>query len=250
MLSFRPVFWLGLGIVIVTVGHVTGLVAEAWWDWDRNTGVLREFDLNNEGNLASWFESFLLLVAALLAFALTLVARAQLSPHARRWGVVAALLMLMTVDEAAQLHDMAAVPVRNALDLDGAFYFAWVIPAVIVAGIAAVYLLPLLLSLPVVEQVRLVIAAAVYFGGAVGVEMLSGIVVENGGRHTTPYHVVTTLEEVTELAGSLLVIAALLAILERTRPTVLVRVEDAKVVASALSDAVPAELHRHRATDR
>jgi hypothetical protein len=235
MSSSRPVRWFALGIAVLTVGHVVGLVTEEQLGWDRTTGVLRQLDLNAEGNVAAWYESFLLLCSAVVALLLMLAARQRRSPHARRWAILAAVLFLMSVDEASQLHDMSAVPIRDALGVDkgSPLYFAWVIPALLFLAAVAAYLVPLLTSLPATSRVRLLVAGAVYFGGAVGIEMVSGFAV-SGGRDSTPYHVVTTLEEVTELVGSLMALAAFLAVLRVLQPTLVLETGDGGVRATVL----------------
>lgn len=220
MFSFRPVYWIGLAIAVLTAGHLIGLATEKWWGWDRASGVLREFDLNGEANLAAWTESSLLLLCAVVALGLTMASQQAQDGHTRRWGIVAGALFAMTVDEAAQLHDLAAVPIREALAVESGspLYFAWVIPAIFVLGGVAAYLVPLLMSLPHQFQTRLVVAVAIYFGGSVGFEMISGFAVAEG-RDSGGYHLVTTVEEVLELSGSLLAFAALLGLLQRLRPT-------------------------------
>ena len=85
MVSFSPVRWLGWGIVGLLVGHVAGLLGEEWFGWSRTSGVLRQFDLNGEGNLAAWFESLVLLCAALAALAIYLAHQGR-HHHARRWA--------------------------------------------------------------------------------------------------------------------------------------------------------------------
>lgn len=221
MSTFRPVLWLGIGIAVLVSGHLFGLWAHEVYGWDRTGGVLRHLDLNDESNVAAWFESLMLFVCAVVAGLVAGASRLQQGPQTRRWVIVAFLLLLMAVDEASQLHDITTGPMRRQIGVDmeagGALFFAWIIPAGLLALSAALYLLPLLFSLPRLVQLRLVAAGLVYFGGAVGIEAVSGYVVTQG-RDSTPYHLVTTVEETFELLGGLLLFSTLLAVLGRMTP--------------------------------
>ncbi len=248
MLSLNPVRWLAWGIVALLVGHVTGLFGEELFGWSRTSGVLRQFDLNGEGNLAAWYESMVLFAAALVALGVFLAHQGR-HPLAPRWGLLAGLLMLMAIDEAAQLHDMATGPLRRGLDLDpGALYFAWVIPALVILAAAAIYLFPLMVSLPGQARTRLLIAMAVYVGGALIVEMISGFAVAEG-HDTAHYYAVITVEETLELTGGVLLVSALMTLLRSLRPTISVQLMGARIHASVVADNLPATTRRsHRSS--
>lgn len=237
MLSLSPVRWLSLGIGALVLGHLVGLFTEAWFGWSRTSGILRQFDLNGEGNLAAWYESLVLFVAAAVALAIYLAHQGR-HPLAARWGVLAGLLGLMAVDEAAQLHDMATGPLRRGLELEpGALYFAWVIPALVILTGAAIYLFPLMRALPTQARSRLLLAMGVYVGGALVIEMISGFAVAEG-HDTAHYYAVITLEETLELAGAVLLVAALMAFLRSLRPTISIQLLGAKLHGSVVAEVL------------
>ena len=222
MLSLPVMRWLSGLAVLLVVGHVCTFVISDATGIDRSVGMLRQLDLNGEANLAAWFYSFLLLSCSVLTLGLTVAARLRRSSLAGRWAVLAAVLLVMAVEETAQLHDMATGPLRNGLDIDfGVFYFAWLLPAVGFLAVCAVYFAPLVRSLGPAVQARFVGAVLVYLAGAVGVEMVSGFVA-SGGRKSAQYLAVLTVEEALELAGVLLVLGTLLALLRRLQPSVTV----------------------------
>jgi hypothetical protein len=232
MLSVPLMRWLCAGAVLLVIGHVLTFVAEDQLGIARTLNFPRQFDLNGEGNLAAWYYSFLLLCCAALTLVLTLAARVKGVRLAGRWGALAALFLLMAVDETAQLHDMATGPLRNGLALDfGLLYFAWLIPALLVLGICFVYFAPLARSLPADIRTRFVAAVALYVGGAVGGEMLGGFTVA-GGRTSPGYLATITLEESLELAGSLMLISALIALVRRVQPSIDVQVHGSGVSAT------------------
>ncbi len=226
MLSIPLLRWLWLTAGIMLVGHVVTLYLYVEHGVSREYGVPRQFDLNGEGNFAAWYEAFPLLVAAVLTLALAAHYRAEGAPLAGRWGALSAILLLMSIDEASQLHDLFTGPLRRGLDIDfGVFYFAWLLPAVVFLAVCARYFAPLVRSLPGAIGIRLVVAAAVYFGGAVVVEMASGFLVEYG-RKSTPYLAVLTFEEACEIVGMLLGVAALLRLLRSVQPRTMIELLD------------------------
>ena len=223
MLPSRPVRLLAICAGLLLAGHLLGLVARELWDVDHEHGLVRQFDLNAEGNLAAWFSSFLLICSAALCLVVAQVRDLRGLPLARRWAALAAFFLLMAVDETSQLHDMATGPLRRGLDLDfGMLYFAWLIPALLILGVAGLYFAPLVASLSGTIRPQLVLAAFVYLTGAVGFEMIGGNAVAEG-RQALGYLLVMTCEETLEIAGGLLFLAALLNQLRELRPDLVVR---------------------------
>jgi hypothetical protein len=218
VLSIPLLRWLWGTAAVLVAGHLVTLYLDIEHGVSRLHGVPRQFDLNQEGNFAAWFQSSLLLVCALLTLALASHFRNQQAPLAHRWVALSGLFGLMAIDETAQLHDMLTGPVRRGLELDfGVFYFAWLLPALGFLAVCAWYFAPVALTLPGAIYRRLITALGVYFSGAVVVEMISGFAVESG-RRSAPYHMVLTVEEACEIAGTLLVVGALFTMVRMVQP--------------------------------
>lgn len=227
MLSIPLFRGLWAAAVILVAGHLLTLYLDLEHGVTREHSVPRQFDLNGEGNLAAWFQSFLLLLCALSVLALASHYRARRAPLAHRWVALSGLFALMAIDETAQLHDMFTGPLRRGLEIDfGIFYFAWLLPAVAFLAACAWYFAPIALSLPGTVHRRLLVAVGVYLSGAVVVEMISGFVVESG-RQSTPYHLVLTIEESCEIAGITLVLGALAAMVRLVQPSTTISLLDA-----------------------
>ncbi|KAA1427540.1 hypothetical protein [Nocardioides antri] len=241
MLSFPLLRWLWTSAAVLVVGHVVTLVLDVQFGVRRDISVPRQFDLNAEGNLAAWYVSFLLLCCALMTLAVAAHAREQGAPLAHRWVALAGLIGVMAIDETAQLHDMLTGPLRRGLEIDfGLFYFAWLLPAVAFLAFCAWYFAPVALSLPAAVYRRLIAAVAVYFGGAIFVEMLSGYAVESG-RKSTPYLTVLTIEETCEIVGLLLVVGALFTLLRTVQPRTVVQLSGSGTVGLAPAPSLTPE---------
>ncbi len=232
MLSIPLLRWLWTTAGVMLAGHVVVLYLYLEHGVSRDWGIPRHFDLNAEANFAAFFQASPLLISALVTVALAAHYRARKAPLAGRWAAMSGLFLFMAIDELAQLHDLFTGPIRRRLDIDfGVFYFAWLLPAVVFLALCAWYFAPLVRSLPAAIRVRLVVAAGVYFGGAVVVEMLSGFVAE-GGRRSTPYLMVLTVEEACEIGGMLLALGVLLHLLRSVQPRTTFEVLDGAIGVS------------------
>ncbi|MFC7505894.1 hypothetical protein [Nocardioides sp. GCM10030258] len=224
MNMLRPARILAWCAVVLILGHIAGLVAREGFDvYETKYGLIRQFDLNAEGNLAAWFSSFLLICSAALCLLVAQVRRLRQEAIAGRWAILSAFLLVMAIDETAQLHDMASRPLRNGLGLDfGVLYFAWLIPALLIVGGAAFYFAPVVRNLSDAIRPQLIVAVVVYLAGAVGFEMVGGSVVDEG-RQSLTYLAVMTLEESLEILGGFLFLTALLNQVRELRPALVLR---------------------------
>lgn len=184
-------------------------------------GFARVLDLDREESVANFLSGLALFACAAAA---ALLARAEPEARAARgWGIVAACLAFMALDEGAGLHDRLTGPLQAALGTGGVLYLAWVIPyAALAAGVSAL-VLPLLRSLPRATLLRLVAAGALYVGSAIGMEMVAGSVLSamSGGAPVADLDwrevgrdprviAAATLEEVGEMVAVALALRALL----------------------------------------
>jgi hypothetical protein len=171
------------------------------------------FSLDNERNIATWYSTLLLLLAAGL---LALNARAAKSggrPFIIHWAVLAAIFIYLALDEGAALHEKVSLPMQSLLGAGGALRFAWVIPFGLLAAVVFLAYLPFLRHLPPRIAAMMLIAGGTYVFGAIGMETISGLVLsasDSGGMNTTAYQAVAAGEEVLELTGVLVFIHALL----------------------------------------
>ena len=165
--------------------------------------------VDGEANIPAWFSSSLLLVAALL---LGIIAAAERDMRSRaiHWLVLGLIFLFLSLDETAQLHELSIVPIRDRIGASGFLYYAWILPAGVCVGVFVLAYLRFLLQLPARTRRLLLLAGAVYVGGALGVESLSGWQASLHGEHSVGYHLVVTLEELCEMMGVVLLIYTLL----------------------------------------
>jgi hypothetical protein len=181
---------LALAIAIVAVLGVTAEVLAPSLPPEL-VGLL---SLSYEGNLPTWFASALLLLCALELQAIA----ARADTWRRHWYVLAIGFAIMSADEVVGAHELLSTIWSG----DGALRYGWVVFAgALVVAIGAAYL-PFLRALPPPTRRRFVLAAILYVGGAVVLELPLGLVADRYGEDGLAYALVDAVEETLELAGA------------------------------------------------
>ena len=118
----------------------------------------------------------------------------------------------MAADEAFSYHERLVQPERQLLGHDnlGFFYFTWVIFAIPLVLVLALFFLRFLLRLPASTRFAFLIAVTLYIGGVIVLEMIGGRFAELHGTRNLRWSVLATVEECLEMAGVIIFIWALL----------------------------------------
>jgi hypothetical protein len=176
--------------------------------------IFQRFTLGDELTFIAWFSSCMLTLCSAMSAIIATISSQQKGPDTWRWWVASALLIAMSADETVAIHEMLGVPIRTLYNFDGFLHHDWVVAATPFLVVIFITLGPILIRLPRMLSQRLTFAAIVYFGGAVGIEMVSGKIRElfpEGG--IVPF-ICGTLEESMELTGLVLAISALMRCLQ------------------------------------
>ena len=195
--------WLFAAVGVISA---LGLTVELWHARSHDPVIevlVPRLSLSYEHNVPTWLASSLLLACALAAGA---IARGA-ERWRRHWWGVAAVFAYASLDEAAQLHEHLG----GHLETGGVLYFDWVIPAAAILGVLAAVFLPFVRALPAATRRRLVVAGAIYVGGAVAMELPLGWWTERAGPDSLGYGLIDWVEETLELIGASLALAALVA---------------------------------------
>jgi hypothetical protein len=193
-------------LAAVAVVSALGLAVELWHARSHDAVIeelLPRLSLSYEHNVPTWLASSLLLACALAAGA---IARGAASWRRHWWGVTG-VFGYASLDEAAQLHEHLG----GHLDAGGVLYFDWVIPAAVILAVLAGVFLPFVRALPAITRRRLVIAGAIFIGGAVAMELPLGWWTARAGPDSLGYGLIDWVEETLELVGSSLALVALVA---------------------------------------
>jgi len=191
------------------------MIGKYGFGYEYQMGLRPLFHFDKEANVPTLFTACLLLINAALVMAVGHSRKIAGERH-RAWSILAAIMCFLAVDEIASLHETLINPLREALDTGGIFYFAWVIPyGLLVMALAVVYV-PMFWRLAHDLRKLFILSGIVYVGGAIGCEMLGGIVAD-GIRpdQTLWYELIVTLEESLEISGLIIFMYATLLLIQR-----------------------------------
>lgn len=230
---------LAVTALVLVLAHITGQVTKYVWEHDTAYGLIRLFDVDNENNIPSYFSASLLLVAALLLTFITALKKTTHAAYAFQWALLSLGFLYLSIDEAASLHELLNKPMKELLggNAGGFFTFAWVIPAAIAVIAVGIAYVKFFLHLPMTTRWGFGIAAALFLGGAIGIELVGGHYIELYGRRDPAYIISVTVEESLEMAGVIVFVHTLLKYIAREYNETRIRVESARTRHLSLTSA-------------
>lgn len=199
---------LALVVAFLALAHILGQIADIYTG--RTFGLLL-FDMDRERSIPTFYSAVtLLFCSGLLLIIASATKKKKGAPGFAYWMGLAVIFFVMSLDEAAAIHENFIAPLRSAFNATGFFYFAWVIPASIFLVVFLSVYLKFLVALPRKIALLFIVGGAIYVGGALGFELLGGYQAESFGTENTVYAILITFEETLEMIGTLVFIYALL----------------------------------------
>ncbi|MCL2094740.1 hypothetical protein FWH13_01345 [Candidatus Saccharibacteria bacterium] len=184
--------WL-VGVMAVMLAlHLILMTARS--DWETYWWLVGPFDMDSEISIFTWWSTTVLLfVPAILLGFIGWVKRQEKAKYAWGWFVAAGVLMFMSMDDGAMLHErLGAVNELSGLQgvLDGINPYLlawswWVIYLPVLVAIAVI-LVPWFLSLPRRTQVLMIVGAVMAGLGQMGMEAVSSFVTNSTGEYIGP----------------------------------------------------------------
>lgn len=177
----------------------------------KGLGAIALIDLNSETNFPTYFSSGLLAFCSVL---LTMIGIAHRRFHIgwhRHWFLLALGFFAMSMDEFIQLHEKTMDFISGHLGIvpGSILTNSWVILAFVLLPLVGLAYLRFLLAMNRRSALLILAAGIVYVGGAVGVEMVSGMMKGTYGFGSLPFMISTTFEETMELIGLAMFVYAL-----------------------------------------
>jgi len=201
-------------VLLLTVASLMGQYYKFFGGRDRYLVYL--FDLNGEWNIPTIYAAFSLLICSLISGSIGVLRNKVADVFCRDWFVLAGLLFSMAVDELLQMHEQLNGPLRVMLNAKGAFYYAWVIPGIVVVIVLGLCLRRFILSLPRRTKRLMIASGVLYVSGVLGVEMMGAAYISNVGTKTFGYELIATFEEVLEMVGILVFMYSLFSYLSES----------------------------------
>ncbi|WP_146214728.1 hypothetical protein [Azospirillum thermophilum] len=166
-------------------------------------------DVDEERSLYTWASSMLMGAIGLV----NLFVAAEKADESRtavlQWLILSLAFFAISCDEMLALHEKIG-NLFPAEMLTGVLRFAWVLPGGILCLIGLVLYIPFIRGFPGRARVYLIASAVVFLSGAIGLEMVGGMIEEANGVHNLTYRLASTVEETMEGFGLILYLHAVL----------------------------------------
>jgi len=161
-------------------------------------------DMDSEISINNTFATLLLLFAGILLAFISLFKRQEKNGFAVHWTVLCVVFFYLAIDEGTALHDRLTPFIRDFLNAGGLFYQSWVILALVILIVLALYFFRFIINLPSRTRSGFLIAAFLYVGGALVLEMFAGRLEEIIGPDNFERVLFYSTEETLELMGLIL----------------------------------------------
>lgn len=199
-------------VLLLLLANLFCVFASTYFDFSFHT--MDQFYFNTEGNLPTLFSFALLVTSSVILWIIGEMATEIQRRKHMYWKIISVIFLFIALDELISIHETFSDNMRAMLGGSGRdyLYFAWVIPYTIVFAVILILLLRFFISLPTQTKSLFTISACTYLIGAVGLEMIAGNYVYDGGagaKQTLPYMLMVTIEELLEMIGLVIFINAL-----------------------------------------
>lgn len=180
-------------------------------------------EVNFERSVYTFYSSALHLGIAVLLLLTALEKWRLREPFLLCWVGLSATFLCTSMDETLALHErLEKIGVLiNGQVAPGA---GWVIPAAFACLIGLLSAIPFLRSLPKPIPVLMLAAAAIFIGGAAGLEMIEGELFFRDAKQSLGAEMFASAEEAMEMAGLLLFLHAILLYRRRHMLRLMVRI--------------------------
>jgi hypothetical protein len=176
-----------IAVLFITLASLAARFALYMWGEEKFLQPLRILDVGEERSIPTWFNSILLLLCSILLAVVTVAKKQRDDRYSLHWGVLSIILLLLSLDEVASIHEAIGAQLERLLhnitgfNASGAISFFWVVPGAIFVFIVLLAYLRFLAHLPQTTRRWFLFAGALFVLGALGVEMLTAQVMSSSG---------------------------------------------------------------------
>lgn len=242
-LSPRKVAWTLAGTLLVLLcAHLAALYATLGLGIEYAFGLIPLFNFDAEESLPTLYAAVLHLSCAAVTAAIGAGKRRAGERFGRHWMALGVIFCFLALDEMLMIHEKFS-QLEAVIPAEGVLRYPWVVvygPAALILGLLFI---PFILALPRAVAGRFVLAGAIFVGGAVGMEMLGGVLLDSG--EGWGYALAATVEELCEMVGLIVFLHAAMGYAARSGAF-----DGVLISIGAPADAGPAPLGRETALGR
>lgn len=212
---------INLLLCIVTTLVITGTIANviiyqvAPSPEHKLARLMHRFDLGFEPSLPNWYSSFALLASSGLLAIIGLAKWRAADRFFKHWLALAVIFLGLSIDEGVRMHEMIHTAVVHFVDVHGILYLQTIVPTLLIVVIIGLCYLPFLKHLERRTSMLFVCAGAIYVLGAVGIDVVGGMFIEQQGIASLGHTISQSVEESFEMLGIVLFLYALLDYIRR-----------------------------------
>lgn len=211
-ISIRKItLWLTIITLVLNLLGVIGRGIEFLLGIEETTEIVRLVHVAEEGNLTTWFSAVLLLISCILLGLIASANHRQRNPYVKHWSALAIIFFLMSLDEAARIHELTIEPLRLLFDASGIFHYAWVLLAIPFLIILAFAYWKFIRDLPKRFRLLFILAGILYITAAMGMDMIVGYFISSDSAPRLLEPLLITIEELGENLAIVLFIYSLLS---------------------------------------
>jgi hypothetical protein len=198
-----------IGVIFFTIIGVGIQIAKYVFNYQDEW--LDLFNVDRELNFPTWFSALMICFCAILFRIIATGKKQQGDRYTKDWKLLSLIFYWLAIDEIVSIHEIFIIPeVSQALHLPWFLYSAWVIPGMIFVAWFARRYSKFVRHLPSKSRLHFVLAACLYVGGALIMEMIGSYIAKSLSQQNIIYALSTSVEEFLEMTGIVMLIYSLL----------------------------------------
>ena len=201
--------------IVTLVGlHILAVGAAVLFPGPVLQGIREVFDLDQERNLPSKFSALQLALASVMLVVLSRKTRGSPTRDRGYWLALAVVFAYLTIDEYFSIHERMTTPVISRFGSGNVPLRAWLIPYAILVSAFGVSFVRFWWRQPQAIRWQLAVAASIYIGGGMGLELVGSWLAETVGEASPLYLLEVVVEESMEMIGVALFIRTLATLIQ------------------------------------
>lgn len=205
-------------LVVLASAHFVLLILLAFSGGEL-LGLPRILDMGREANIPTYWSAAVLMAAGILPLLIARDAQRLGQPFVGHWAFLGLGFIYISVDEVAQIHEsVVAMAWLHFFERgEGMWQYVWIFPAMAAVSLVLLVYVRFLLHLPGRYRFLFILAAGLFLGGSIGMEMVEATLDFHG--RTSLMDASRLVEETLEISGVTLFVYALLSYVSDRRMT-------------------------------
>ena len=195
-------------VFFLVLANIVGQYSRYYWDHGRLCGFVWLFYGEVHGNIPHWFKAMCMLIIAVILFFIYKIQKNEQARFQKHWLFLSLIFLLMNIVQSADIHNSLSPCIRSGLGVGGWFYFAWVIPAIVIVIVLGVTYLRFFINLPPRTRLLFFFAGLMYVIGAIAFEMATAYHFTRYGDQNFNFAVLSAFHETLKMVGLVLFIHA------------------------------------------